>query len=232
MTNEQKIIKNKLGLLKLAQTLGSVSQACKVMGFSRDSFYRFKELYDDGRRAGPARRSAARSPSSRTASTSASSRPSSGWRSSSRPTAKSAPPTNSRSEGSSSRPGGVRCIWLRHDLETFQQAAQGAVGEGGAGGLDPHRRPGPGAGEGQAGEGGARRDRDRAPGLSRLAGHLLRRHAKGRRAHLPADLHRHLHAGRRLPSSTTASTRSPPPTCSTTGCCRSSRSKACRCCAC
>ncbi len=33
MTTQQKIIKNKLRLLKLAQTLGSVSQACKVMGF-------------------------------------------------------------------------------------------------------------------------------------------------------------------------------------------------------
>ena len=31
MTQEQKIIRNKLGLLKLAQTLGSVSQACKVL---------------------------------------------------------------------------------------------------------------------------------------------------------------------------------------------------------
>ena len=42
MTSEEKIIKNKVGLVKLAQTLGNVSQACKVMGYSRDSFYCFK----------------------------------------------------------------------------------------------------------------------------------------------------------------------------------------------
>ncbi|AMV14951.1 IS481 family transposase [Legionella pneumophila serogroup 1] len=46
--NTVKIIKHKVGLLNLAEELGNVSKACKVMGLSRDTFYRYKSAVESG----------------------------------------------------------------------------------------------------------------------------------------------------------------------------------------
>ena len=42
----QRIIKHKVGLLNLAKELGNISHACKTMGVSRDTFYRYKEAVE------------------------------------------------------------------------------------------------------------------------------------------------------------------------------------------
>ena len=44
MTKEQKIVPAKVDALELAKQLGNASQACNMMGDSRDGVYRFKEL--------------------------------------------------------------------------------------------------------------------------------------------------------------------------------------------
>jgi hypothetical protein len=44
MTTEQNIIRAKVGLLELAKQLGNVTQACKIMGYSRDDFYLYGRL--------------------------------------------------------------------------------------------------------------------------------------------------------------------------------------------
>ena len=60
MTKEQKIIRAKIGLLELARQLGNMSaRPAKMMGYSRDSFYRFKGALRRRRRIGAARADAA-----------------------------------------------------------------------------------------------------------------------------------------------------------------------------
>ncbi|MCB0361419.1 MAG: helix-turn-helix domain-containing protein [Bdellovibrionales bacterium] len=42
------IIKHKVCLLNLAEELGSISKACKMMGYSRDTFYPYKNAVEEG----------------------------------------------------------------------------------------------------------------------------------------------------------------------------------------
>ncbi len=123
MTTDQKIIKNKLGLLNLAKTLCNVSEACKVIGYSRDSFYRFKELYESGgeealkevTRSKPNLKNRIEPDIEKAVLDMAIEYPAYGQVRIS---------NELKLKGLIISPGGVRCVWLRHDLHNFKKRLQ------------------------------------------------------------------------------------------------------------
>lgn len=116
----EKIIKNKVGLLNLAEELGNVSRACKVMGFSRDTFYRYKAaveeggveaLFDKSRRQ-PNIKNRTDEQTEQAVIAYAIEYPAHGQLRAS---------NELRKRGIFVSPSGVRCVWLRNELASFKQ---------------------------------------------------------------------------------------------------------------
>lgn len=118
-TNNQ-IIKHKVGLLNLAEELQNVSRACKVMGVSRDTFYRYKELVDEGgldsliskSRRAPNLKNRVDDPTEQSVIRYAIDYPAHGQHRTS---------NELRKQGVFISGSGVRSVWLRHNLENFKK---------------------------------------------------------------------------------------------------------------
>lgn len=116
----QRVIKNKLGVLNLARELNNIAKACRMMGVSRDTFYRYQAAVEAGglealldtnrRKPNPKNRIDELTEEAVVAH--AIECPANGQKRAS---------NELRKVGIFVSPGGVRCIWLRHNLETFKK---------------------------------------------------------------------------------------------------------------
>jgi hypothetical protein len=123
MNSGDQSVRDKVGLLRLAEKLGNVTQACNSLGFSRDSYYRFKALYERGGE-GALRNLTRRKPVCKNrvvpaveeaVVASAFAHPSWGQERTS---------SELKRRGVTVSSSGVRSIWQRHDLETSVKRAQ------------------------------------------------------------------------------------------------------------
>jgi transposase InsO family protein len=116
----QNVIRHKVGLLNLAAELGNVSRACKVMGLSRDTFYRYQTAMADGgvealldsNRRKPNPKNRVEEATEMAVVAYATEQPAHGQTRAS---------NELRKQGIFVSPSGVRSIWLRNDLASFKQ---------------------------------------------------------------------------------------------------------------
>ena len=117
---QQNVIKHKVGLLNLAAELGNVSRACKVMGFSRDTFYRYQsamasegiDALIDANRRKPNPKNRVEKTTEAAVAAFAIEQPAFGQLRVS---------NELRKRGIFISPSGVRSVWLRRDLESFKK---------------------------------------------------------------------------------------------------------------
>jgi len=115
----ERIVKHKIGLLNLAEELSNVSRACKIMGLSRDTFYRYKAAVEDGgfealvdkSRRQPNIKNRVEETTEAAVVAYAVEQPAHGQVRAS---------NELRKRGVFISPSGVRCVWLRHDLARFR----------------------------------------------------------------------------------------------------------------
>jgi len=118
--SNDRIIRHKVGLLNLADELGNVAKACKMMGVSRDTFYRYKEAVEEGgvdallekNRRVPNAKNRVEPHVEEAVIQYAVDEPAHGQVRVS---------NELRKRGVFVSPSGVRSIWLRHDLANFKQ---------------------------------------------------------------------------------------------------------------
>ena len=117
------IIKHKAGLLNLAEELGNVSKACKVMGFSRDTFYRYQELTQEGGVDALINRSK-RTPNVKNRVDSATEKAVLDYALEQPAHGQHRTSNELRKVGVFVSGSGVRSIWLRHGVESFKKRLQ------------------------------------------------------------------------------------------------------------
>ena len=129
MTKEQKIIRAKVGLLELAAAVsGNVSQACKMMGYLRDSVSIASSEFTTPAANWRCKSWTRRKPILKNRTPPRLRRSSSSFRWTALAYGQIRIANEPRKPGHSISPAGVRGVRQRHDLETMKNSSSGALG--------------------------------------------------------------------------------------------------------